>query len=100
MIMWEFMTGRRPFWNRIHDTGLIIEICDGLRPPIVTNAPKGYIKLMQECWNPDPNKRPTAVNVNTKLYNVRDFECNDQIEIIKSSDIEPIMVNNSVKVDI
>ncbi|RGB41328.1 kinase-like domain-containing protein, partial [Rhizophagus diaphanus] len=58
MIMWEFMTGRRPFWNRVHDAELIIEICDGLRPPIVTNAPKGYIELMKECWNSDPNKRP------------------------------------------
>ena len=38
MIMWEFMTGRRPFWDRVHDAELIIEICDGLRPPIVTNA--------------------------------------------------------------
>ena len=24
MIMWEFMTGRRPFWDRIHDIELII----------------------------------------------------------------------------
>ena len=31
MIMWEFMTGRRPFWDRVHDAELIIEICDGLR---------------------------------------------------------------------
>ncbi|RIA98780.1 kinase-like domain-containing protein, partial [Glomus cerebriforme] len=59
MIMWEFMTGRRPLWNRYHDTELIIEICDGLRPPIVTNAPEGYIDLMKECWHFDPNKRPT-----------------------------------------
>jgi hypothetical protein len=40
--MWEFMTGRRPFWDRNHDTELIIDIYDGLRPPIVTNAPEGY----------------------------------------------------------
>ncbi|RGB33276.1 kinase-like domain-containing protein, partial [Rhizophagus diaphanus] len=60
MIMWELMTGRRPFWDRNHDTDLIIEICDGLRPPIVTNAPEGYIELMQKCWHPDPNKRPTT----------------------------------------
>ena len=42
MIMWEFMTGRRPFWDRVHDAELIIEICDGLRPPIVTNKMSGY----------------------------------------------------------
>ena len=60
MIMWEYMTGRRPFWNKAHDVELIIEICDDLRPPIVTNAPKGYIELMKECWHSDPDKRPTA----------------------------------------
>ena len=43
MIMWELMTGRIPFWDRNHDTELIFEICDGLRPPIVTNAPKGIL---------------------------------------------------------
>ncbi|RIA93969.1 hypothetical protein C1645_818733 [Glomus cerebriforme] len=40
---------------------LIVEICDGLRPPVVTNAPEGYIELMKECWHPDSNKRPTVV---------------------------------------
>src|SRR3989442_15992990 len=63
MIMWELMTGRRPFWDETHDIDLIIEICDGLRPPIVTTAPDGYIELMQECWHPDPKKRPTANDI-------------------------------------
>ncbi|CAI2182091.1 14672_t:CDS:1 [Funneliformis geosporum] len=61
MIMWEYMTGRRPFWDRAHDTELIIDICDGSRPSIGDIvAPKGYIELMKECWNPNPSKRPTA----------------------------------------
>src|SRR5438034_2861049 len=68
MIMWEFMTGRRPFWNEIHDIELIIKICDGLRPPIVTNAPEGYIELMKECWHFDPTKRPTATDIRGKLH--------------------------------
>jgi len=63
MIMWELMTGRKPFWDQNHDIYFIIKIHDGLRPPVVTNAPKDYIKLMQECWNSDPNKRPTAFDI-------------------------------------
>ncbi|CAI2196958.1 9910_t:CDS:1, partial [Funneliformis geosporum] len=64
MIMWEYMTGRRPFWDRAHDTELIIDICDGLRPPTGNiNAPKGYIELMKKCWGPNPNKRPAAERI-------------------------------------
>jgi serine/threonine protein kinase len=93
MIMWEFMTGRRPFWDKDHDTDLIIKICDGLRPPIVTNAPKGYIELMKKCWHSDPNKRPTAFHIHENFY-VIDKERNNPTKVIKSSDIGPVTINN------
>ncbi|RGB42698.1 kinase-like domain-containing protein [Rhizophagus diaphanus] len=70
MIIWELMTalyGRRLFWDKCHDINLNIEICDGLRPPIVTNAPEGYIELMQECWHSDPNKRPNVREIRDKF---------------------------------
>ncbi len=94
MIMWELMTGRRPFWGRCHDTDLIIEICDGLRPPIVTNAPIGYVELMQECWHPDPNERPTATEILPRTKNMANLESKNPTEIIQSSDIGPITINN------
>ncbi|RIA98839.1 kinase-like domain-containing protein [Glomus cerebriforme] len=98
MIMWEHMTGRRPFWDRNHDTELIIEICDGLRPPIVTNAPEGYIDLMKECWHSDPNKRPTADILWNKICKMRKEEDSKNSEnstkIIPSSDIGPVKINN------
>ena len=97
MIMWEFMTGTRPFWDRIHDAELIIEIYDGLRPPIVTNAPEGYIDLMKECWHSDPNKRPTAVEIFEKIDEMRwkeRWSNTDEItKIIESSDIGPVKNN-------
>src|SRR5436305_15290800 len=54
MIMWELMTGRRSFWDYDHDTELFIKIC---HPPVLISAPEGYIELMQECWNIDPEKK-------------------------------------------
>ncbi|POG70585.1 kinase-like domain-containing protein, partial [Rhizophagus irregularis DAOM 181602=DAOM 197198] len=99
MIMWELMTGRRPFWDRSHDTELIIEICDGLRPPIVTNAPKGYIELMQKCWHSDPHERPSANCIRNefcydgKLYPEK--ESKNPTKIINSPDIGPVTTNNA-----
>jgi hypothetical protein len=98
--MWELMTGRKPFWDRNHDTDLIIEICDGLRPPIITNAPEGYIELMQKCWHPDSSKRPTANDLlENFIYigNLHTFiECCYPTKIMESPDIGPITNNPGV----
>ncbi|GBC24863.2 kinase-like domain-containing protein [Rhizophagus irregularis DAOM 181602=DAOM 197198] len=97
MIMWELMTGRRPFWDKNHDAELIIEICDGIRPPVVTNAPKGYVELMKECWHSDPNKRPTANDLSKIFVKDGKLDCGPEFEnptkIIKSPDIGPITNN-------
>ncbi|CAI2185381.1 15118_t:CDS:2, partial [Funneliformis geosporum] len=76
MIMWECMTGRRPFWDRTHDTELIIDICDGLRPLTGIVAPEGYIELMKECWDPDQSKRPASGISKVKAWSREDVkEC-------------------------
>ncbi len=91
------MTGRMPFWDQKNDVEFIIKICKGFRPPIITNAPKGYVKLMQECWNSDPIKRPTA-NYISDIFNEKIIpNYKNEIEISKTSDIGPIAVNNSNK---
>src|SRR6185503_9314667 len=84
MIMWELITGRMPFWNQNNGIELIIKICKNFRPPIIKNTPKGYIELMQECWDSDPNKRPTALNIYDKLNNIEWAETENPTEIIKS----------------
>jgi serine/threonine protein kinase len=94
MIMWELMVGRRPFWDRNHNTELIIDICDGLRPPIITNAPDGYIDLMKKCWHSDPEKRPKADEISNKFIEMRNIERGNETEIIRSPDIGPITTNN------
>jgi serine/threonine protein kinase len=98
MIMWEFMTGRRPFWDRNHDIELIIDISDGLQPLIVTNAPEGYIELMKECWHSDPDKRPTATDLYhkiDKIYNKENSFFSHPTKIIHSLDIGPVKTNHS-----
>ncbi|RIA84159.1 hypothetical protein C1645_880097 [Glomus cerebriforme] len=63
MIMWEFTSGIPPFSKRAHDHQLILSICKGERPEIIKNIPKCYIALMEKCWNSDPIKRPTIMDL-------------------------------------
>ncbi|UZO02397.1 uncharacterized protein OCT59_020878 [Rhizophagus irregularis] len=94
IIMPYYNSGRRPFWDRNHDTELIIDIYDGLRPPIATNAPEEYIELMKECWHSDPNKRPTAVDIRIIFNSMFSKEYYGKTKVIKSSDIGPVTINN------
>ncbi|RIA85056.1 hypothetical protein C1645_782731 [Glomus cerebriforme] len=95
MIMWELMIGRKPFPDERHDACLIVEISAGLRPPIVTeNVPEGYIKLMKECWHSDPNKRPTAIEIKKRIWNIFENEIKNPTKIIMSKDIGPIKSYN------
>ena len=60
IIMWEFTSGIPAFNNIPHDFNLSLKICKGYRPKIIEGTDPDYAKLMKRCWNTDPNKRPTA----------------------------------------
>ncbi|GES81542.1 kinase-like domain-containing protein [Rhizophagus clarus] len=78
IIMWEMSSGIPAFNNIPHDFDLSLDICKGLRPKnfevpnifdniieqkIFENIEVKYTELMIRCWDPDPNKRPTAKNL-------------------------------------
>ncbi|PKC61254.1 kinase-like protein [Rhizophagus irregularis] len=100
MIMRELMTGRRPFCDKNHEAELIIEICDGVRPPIVTNAPEGYVELMQKCWHPDPNKRPPVTDLE---YKIRKLLLEDPSrplsEMIKSAESTRNLISQNITLE-
>ncbi|RIB30193.1 GDP dissociation inhibitor-domain-containing protein [Gigaspora rosea] len=78
MIMWEITSGQKPFSDRSHDINLIIDICNGIRPPIINGTPQPFIDLMTKCWENDPSKRPTADAVKDIIH---DMYNNDKIEL-------------------
>ncbi|RHZ84456.1 hypothetical protein Glove_81g73 [Diversispora epigaea] len=93
-IMYEMATGKQPFYDRAHDTRLIIDICNGLRPKIPDNMldwmPKWYSDLMCKCWNDDPSKRPAANELRDALWDLyvklRDDKIDEGIQQFKIAD--------------
>ena len=67
MIMYEIAASIPPFSWRPHNHALAADICRGLRPEIPENAPKCYVKLMVQCWDADPSRRPNVREIEKTL---------------------------------
>ena len=71
MIMWELSSNQPPFANRAHDYTLALDVCNGLRPPIIDGTPKGYMAAMLRCWDAKPSRRPQASELLVASYKWR-----------------------------
>src|SRR6185369_2133112 len=60
ILMTVISTGKQPFNDKAHGHGLMLKICEGLRPAFSNNTPKFYIELAYKCMDSDPDNRPTA----------------------------------------
>ncbi|CAB4400552.1 unnamed protein product [Rhizophagus irregularis] len=67
VLLWEISSGRPPFCNELYDLGLAMEILHGLREKPIPNTPEDYIKIYTDCWNNEPDNRPTINQVVAKL---------------------------------
>ncbi|RHZ85016.1 hypothetical protein Glove_73g38 [Diversispora epigaea] len=74
-IMYEMATGKQPFYDRAHDTHLIINICNGVRPKIpdlmLNWIPKLYSDLMYKCWSGNPSERPTVQELKYSFFDFK-----------------------------
>jgi len=56
----EMITGLPPYYDREHDQFLALDICQGLRPQFQIKIPPLLEKLINRCWDADPEQRPSA----------------------------------------
>ncbi|PKC15828.1 kinase-like protein, partial [Rhizophagus irregularis] len=63
MLMYEILTGFPPFHDRVHDCHLAIDIVSGIRPTIPPDLPDTLKYLMEQCWDNNPEARPTSAKL-------------------------------------
>ena len=73
IMMWELLTRRHPFdhlgsvMNEVKVRQKVPSNDDDNRPPIPDDCPLDYRNLVTECWDGDPNARPTVPQVPLSL---------------------------------
>ena len=83
MIMWEHTTGKKPFHDRPHNSSLILDILNGIRPQVTDDTPEFYAELMKKCWDHSPENRPTAEEIKGCLWEYYWYITEERCKIIK-----------------
>src|SRR5437764_2136667 len=69
ILMSVISTGQQPFNNKAHGHGLMLKVCEGLRPAFSNNTPKFYIELAYKCMDAQQDNRTTT----EELLKIIDF---------------------------
>jgi serine/threonine protein kinase len=67
ILMWEISSGKSPYIYNENDHFIAINIINGIRPKIGSGIPLEYRKLMIQCWDADPIKRPGLGDLYNKI---------------------------------
>ncbi|POG77709.1 kinase-like domain-containing protein [Rhizophagus irregularis DAOM 181602=DAOM 197198] len=72
VLFWEISSGQLPYYSKSeqYDIDLALEISQGLREEPAPNTPKDYVEIYTECWNGEPDKRPTINQIVERLKTI------------------------------
>ncbi|GBC21921.2 kinase-like domain-containing protein [Rhizophagus irregularis DAOM 181602=DAOM 197198] len=93
VLLWEISSCQPPFHGQPYDVGLAISILQGLRETPIHDTPEEYIKIYTDCWNIEPDDRPTINQVVDELkvlitkenIIIKDFHLHNDTNNVQSS---------------
>lgn len=63
IILWQISSGCVPFDSISRATFMERVVCGGMRPPLLANWPSHFSDLLQACWHPMPEARPSFESI-------------------------------------
>ncbi|EXX71310.1 kinase-like domain-containing protein [Rhizophagus irregularis DAOM 181602=DAOM 197198] len=94
IIMYEVISGLRPYYNIRHEN-LAIGICQGLRPRFNIKVPQLIVHLIKRCLDSDPLNRPKAEEIENILYTWNCKSSDEQTIILQAQIKEADNINNN-----
>ncbi|CAI2183777.1 20196_t:CDS:2 [Funneliformis geosporum] len=72
VLFWEISSGCPPFYveGEQYDIDLAVDISQGLREKVVPGTPEEYVNIYTECWQNEPDNRPTMSQVVDQLSSI------------------------------
>ncbi|KAM8920990.1 mitogen-activated protein kinase kinase kinase 9 isoform 2-T2 [Pelodytes ibericus] len=72
VLLWELLTGEVPF-RGIDGLAVAYGVAmNKLSLPIPSTCPEPFVRLMEDCWNPDPHCRPSFTNILFQLTTIQE----------------------------
>ncbi|KAF9908678.1 hypothetical protein EC991_009606 [Linnemannia zychae] len=84
VLLWELTSGHGAFSRVAQDVPLAVSILNGKREQPVEGTPVGYQELYERCWETDPAKRPTLVEVLETLAKVKEGMTAEELAVKRS----------------
>ncbi|CAI2181379.1 12931_t:CDS:2, partial [Funneliformis geosporum] len=90
-----------PFWhNEEYDIRLAIEILGGLRENVIPGTPEDYVKIYTECWDNEPDNRPSMNQIFDKLNAIikitEDNQTNNYESKLQQNSLDNADVSSSI----
>lgn len=77
IVLYEIITRGRVPYPSMNNQEVLVQVEHGYRMPAPSNCPPALYEIMYQCWNKDPQKRPTFNTLKWKLDEFFETDTNE-----------------------
>ena len=86
MVLWEIFTGKMPYdesrFDEMNPVQFMLHICESKEKPSLVGLEDEIRLLIKDCWNDDPDIRPSFSEILSRLKRMKEPETVEMDEYI------------------